>query len=222
MTDNGNGNGNGNGRAIKVYLRCPSLTKLMIHYVVVHEEQKLDFGSIGENFGLDPLTVKLNGHLISKGFDFISSTVTWRSLLSFFSSRGFPIGEDDNKPIVVEGRVGGYCCNKDEDHELIKINKRLRDCEVGCSSQPKSTTWEERSQPGYSKCSNGHGFKRKVLFEDLSLLKKLKINDYDPDIPPSGRSNVVRNPVACCHSSVKGKRTRDDEVIVSSSCKRIK
>lgn len=90
------------GRTIK--LLCPSLPTT-VQLVVADEEQKLDLGSIAGTFGVDPWTVKLNGHFIARGTDLIASSVTWKSLLSFFSAKGLPTGKNDDTPIVVDGKL---------------------------------------------------------------------------------------------------------------------
>ncbi|MBA0715382.1 hypothetical protein Golax_014281 [Gossypium laxum] len=87
-----------------IQLFCPSVSKLI--RFVAWDSQKLDIGSISRMFGLDPLTVKLNGHFISRGVDLVSSSVTWRSLLSFFSSKGLCTGTDGHKgALIVDGKL---------------------------------------------------------------------------------------------------------------------
>lgn len=88
---------------IKIKLYCPSLSKKV--HVVAWEEQRLDLGSIALAFGLDPPTLKLNGHFISRGVDLIASSVTWKSLLSFFSSKRLPTGIDNDNALVVDGKL---------------------------------------------------------------------------------------------------------------------
>lgn len=88
-------------RTVKLF--CPSLTKLT--QLVAWDDQKLDLGSIARTFGLDPSTLKINGHFISRGVDLIASSVTWRSLLSFFSSKGLSTGKDENDAIIIDGKL---------------------------------------------------------------------------------------------------------------------
>ncbi|XP_039025007.1 uncharacterized protein LOC120158166 [Hibiscus syriacus] len=90
-------------RTIRLF--CPSVSKLV--RFVACDSQKLDLGSISRLFGLDPSTVKLNGHFISRGVDLVSSSVTWRSLLSFFSFKGLSTGIDgDHKgALIVDGKL---------------------------------------------------------------------------------------------------------------------
>lgn len=87
----------------KVKLHCPSLSKTVAFEA--REEQRLDLGSIARAFGLEPWSVRLNGRFISRGVDLISSSVTWRSLLRFFSSKGLSTGKDDGGPIIVDGKL---------------------------------------------------------------------------------------------------------------------
>nr|DAD23974.1 TPA_asm: hypothetical protein HUJ06_025437 [Nelumbo nucifera] len=88
-------------RTIKLF--CPSISKLLPF--VALEEQRLDLGSIARTFGLDPATLKLNGHFISRGVDLIASSVTWKSLLSFFSARGLSTGANDADALIVDGKL---------------------------------------------------------------------------------------------------------------------
>lgn len=86
-----------------VNLFCPSLSKAV--QVIAHDDQKLDLGSIARTFGLDPATLKLNGHFISRGVDLIASSITWKSLISFFSSRGLSTGVCGSGALVVDGKL---------------------------------------------------------------------------------------------------------------------
>ncbi|MQL76498.1 hypothetical protein Taro_008891 [Colocasia esculenta] len=84
------------------------------------EYRGVDVGAIGQALGLDPASVRLNGYLLgARGPGLVAASVTWRSLLSFFSARGLPTGRggcgssgvwpvsDDlavDGPITVQGR----------------------------------------------------------------------------------------------------------------------
>ena len=92
-----------NGKKITIKLCCSSLSKVVSY--VARDDQRLDLGSIASTFGLDPWSLKLNGHFISRGPDLISSSLTWNSLLSFFSSRSLPTGAHDSSPLLVDGRL---------------------------------------------------------------------------------------------------------------------
>ncbi|KAG6722023.1 hypothetical protein I3842_03G141200 [Carya illinoinensis] len=125
----------GGSEATTVRLFCPLLAKTVPF--VVWEEQRLDLGYIARTFGLDPATLKLNSHFIGRGVDLIASSVTWNSLLSFFSARGFPTGKDDQDALVVDGKLvkvgtkqyevdGSNRRPQPGDLNLVK-NKRLKD-----------------------------------------------------------------------------------------------
>ncbi|EYU39198.1 hypothetical protein MIMGU_mgv1a024359mg [Erythranthe guttata] len=90
----------GKRRMIKLW--CASLRKIV--QISACDNQKLDLGSISRLFGLDPNTLMLNGHFISRGPDFIASTVTWKSLIGFFSARGLPTGATDSDALLVDGK----------------------------------------------------------------------------------------------------------------------
>lgn len=92
---------NSGARAIKLF--CPLVSKLV--QWPTWEEERLDLGSIARAFGLDPATLKLNGHYISRGVDLVSHSVTWRSLLSFFSAKGLPNGKDERSALIVDGKL---------------------------------------------------------------------------------------------------------------------
>ncbi|BAT79335.1 hypothetical protein VIGAN_02220400 [Vigna angularis var. angularis] len=91
-----------NPREITIKLLCPSLSKMT---QVVWEDQRMDLGSISRAFGLDPSTLRLNGHFISRGVDLIASSLTWNSLLSFFSSKDLPTGRDQCDALLVTGKL---------------------------------------------------------------------------------------------------------------------
>ncbi|KAJ7950458.1 Amino acid-ligase [Quillaja saponaria] len=207
-----------NPRAIK--LLCPSLSKII--QLVAWDEQKIDLGSIAQTFGLDPLSIKINGHFISKGVDFISSSVTWKSLLSFFSAKGLSTGKDDRDALIVDGK-------------LCKVgNKRARDLQDAVSGICKVTEDEyvngikgmqlknkKLRENKSGEIPQGLGLKRKQLFDDVILLKKLKINEEKSDIEGKKNDpcNIARTKSPC---SWNLKRTREDQAIVAAPCKRIK
>ncbi|XP_024015473.1 uncharacterized protein LOC18024642 [Eutrema salsugineum] len=153
----------------KVRLLCPSLSKIIDW--VAWNDQKLDFRSIAAAFGLEPSTVKLNGHFISRDIDLMASSVTWQSLLAFFSAKGLSTGKDDADALLVDGKlskVGTKRAYSDPQEDLtcndlgLNRNKKLKEytCSVG--------------EPLVSRCN-----KRKLLCEDTHSLKKLKLNMDD-------------------------------------------
>ena len=94
---------NNGGLTRKIKLYCPAASK--IAEIIAWEDQKLDLGTIAKSFSLEPATLKLNGHFISRGMDLIASSVTWKSLLSFFSSKGLSTGTDSSGALVVDGKL---------------------------------------------------------------------------------------------------------------------
>ncbi|GMY33882.1 hypothetical protein FCV25MIE_29124 [Fagus crenata] len=218
-------------RNIKLF--CPSLSKTAC--LAVWDEQRLDLGSIALTFGLDPLTLKLNGHFISRGLDHIASSLTWNSLLSFFSARGFSTGINHQHPLLVDGRLIKLGSKRRRMHDpedafngSCYVTERKVD---SCSTSPqaedvnlmKNKRLKERDSGGED--LHGLGFKRKQLFEDVSLLKKLKINETDSDI--QGRGNdfpktFLQTQFTCSYMSKNLKRMREDEAIVASPCKRMR
>ncbi|XP_020249063.1 uncharacterized protein LOC109826443 [Asparagus officinalis] len=77
--------------------------------------------AIGRSLGLDPRHLEAQRTFLSRGPHLVSS-VTWASLLSFFSSRGFPAGGSDGDAIVVEGKTAA-----DENYLSFKRKIRLED-----------------------------------------------------------------------------------------------
>ncbi|PSR94908.1 Adapter protein like [Actinidia chinensis var. chinensis] len=88
-------------RTVKLF--CPTLSKSVPF--VAWDEHRLDLGSISRAFGIDPSTLRLNGHFIGRGADLVAWSVTWKSLLCFFSSRGLPAGASDADALIVDGKL---------------------------------------------------------------------------------------------------------------------
>ncbi|XP_039013752.1 uncharacterized protein LOC120143514 isoform X2 [Hibiscus syriacus] len=210
-------------RTIRLF--CPSVSKLV--RFVACDSHKLDVGSISRLFGLDPSTVKLNGHFISRGVDLVSSSVTWRSLLSFFSSKGLSTGTDGDhkRALIVDGKlckVGIKTGNPGINDAGITAKRHLKDI---CSVENKRLR-ESRSAGSHDggECSNGIGFKRKSSMENHSLLKKLKINETNSELKGKGNnkvSPVYSTPFKCSYLSGNMKRGREDEMIAGVPSKRI-
>ena len=85
-----------------IHLFCPSLSTFAPF--LASQDNPIDIGSIAAIFGLDPSSLKLNGHFLSRGRDLISS-VTWNSLLSFFSTKRLPIGSSQHEALLVDGKL---------------------------------------------------------------------------------------------------------------------
>lgn len=170
----------------------------------------------------------------------MSSSVTWSSLLRFFSAKGLSTGKDDKDALIVDGKLskvgskrlhnsgdtlvetpgkiaapGFRICQRPsaEDINLFK-NKKLKD---------SSTGYEERDH--HVSISNGLGLKRKHSLEDLGLLKQLKIKESNSDCQGSASkhcSTISRTQFTCSYLSDTVKRPRENEVITATSCKRIR
>ncbi|CAH2054694.1 unnamed protein product [Thlaspi arvense] len=152
----------------KIKLLCPSVSKIIDW--VAWDDQKLDFRSIAAAFRLEPSTVKLNGHFISRNIDLMAACVTWKSLLAFFSAKGLSTGKDEADALLVDGklskvgtkRVHSDCPLEDLTCNVLGLfrNKKLKD---KCSGEPLVSRYN----------------KRKLLSEDTHSLKKLKLNMGD-------------------------------------------
>ncbi|CAK7349372.1 unnamed protein product [Dovyalis caffra] len=185
-----------------VKLQCPSVSKIVSF--LAWDDQRLDLGFIARTFGLDPSTLKLNGHFISRGVDLVSSSVTWRSLLNFFSAKGLSTGKDDKEALIVDGKLSKVGTKRAHDpqssssrinygaeledvgvsgsrrqHQDIDLlmSKKMKESNSGCDESYQMPNW------------NDLGFKRKQVIEDhVSLLKKLKINGDNSGTCPDSRA----------------------------------
>ncbi|KAJ6334043.1 hypothetical protein OIU78_011038 [Salix suchowensis] len=188
-----------------VRLRCPSVSSTVSFFA--WDDQRLDLGSIARTFGLDPSTLKLNGYFISRGVDLVSSSVTWRSLLSFFTARGLSTGKDDREALIVDGNLSKVGTKRAHDpqsassmsnyraevegigvsiggqqHQDINflMNKRMKESNSGCDKSYQMPKW------------SGPGLKRKRSIEhQVNLLKKLKINGANSGTCPDFRGDIL-------------------------------
>ncbi|XP_058103258.1 uncharacterized protein LOC131246841 [Magnolia sinica] len=183
-------------KTIKLF--CPSLSKLVPF--VAYEDHRLDLGTIARTFGLDPATLRLNGHFVSRGVNLISS-VTWKSLLSFFDSRGFSTGTNGRDAVIVDGKL----CRPD-----IANGGLHNPSNNGNGDDPKTTE------------DDGVGIKRKPQSEDVKFLKKRKM-----DRRSSGELASLCNPISsttqfkCSCIGMNLKRPREDEIVLTTAlCKR--
>ncbi|XP_031476605.1 uncharacterized protein LOC116248131 [Nymphaea colorata] len=188
------------GGGTVVNLHCPSSSKPSVLRFVALEGSRLDVGTIARCFGLDPSSVRFNGYYVSRGTDFISS-LTWTSLLSFFSARGFPTGKETHDPLVVEGKPSKEAPPFDE-----------RSTFVQCESK-------EIDPPA----------KRKTWFEDLAnvdLLKKRRTKDRDPELtnPRVGLTTFPSSTGRSLGCAVAGnvKRLREEDMVLAAAYKRIR
>ncbi|KAL3725112.1 hypothetical protein ACJRO7_030171 [Eucalyptus globulus] len=170
-----------------IMLRCPPLSRTVA--IAARGDQRLDLGSIARAFGLDPATLKLNGHFVSRGADLVSPSITWRSLLSYFSSKGLPTGAGAGGALVVDGKLLRSGSKRGHDPEGVVS----RSCAGASGDEDDDRSGESRRQSEEVPVSksnkrskigesvNGLGSKRKYLSEEVSLLKRLKINDASSD-----------------------------------------
>ncbi|KAG4951719.1 hypothetical protein JHK85_045586 [Glycine max] len=120
-------------REINIKLICPSLSK--VTQVVAWDDQRIDLGFVARAFGLDPSSLRLNSHFIGRGVDLVASSVTWKSLLSFFSSKGLPTGKDQRDALVVTGKLCkvGLKRGHDSQHFQNGVGKMLEGENAGNS-----------------------------------------------------------------------------------------
>ncbi|CAL5195505.1 unnamed protein product [Lathyrus oleraceus] len=215
-------------REITLFMSSPSLPASKIVQLVTCDDKKIDFGSIAKAFGLDPSTVKLNGYFISRGIDLLSSSLTWNSLLSFFSVKGLSTGKHNHDALLVTGKVvnnGGHEL-QDFQNEIIKVIETEHDAsnrgnQLEDINLQKNKKFRD-SKPG--EILNVLNCKRKQLFEDVNQFKKLKINEDKFDIQDKVDElpgSFSRSQFTCSYTNKNLKRLRDYE-IVAANYKRIR
>ncbi|KAA8543497.1 hypothetical protein F0562_021008 [Nyssa sinensis] len=178
-------------RMIKLF--CPSTSEVVPF--VAWEEERLDLGSIARSFGLDQATLKLNGHFISRGVDLIASSVTWKSLLSFFSARGLSTGTSDADALIVDGKLSKVGTKRAQDpadvQNWIPHTVECENSSVSGNPQLEDTNFLKRKKLGES--NSGYedrdkqitncerlgtfGLKRKQCLEDITPPKSLRGNE---------------------------------------------
>ncbi|XP_068479707.1 uncharacterized protein [Phaseolus vulgaris] len=212
-------------REILIKLLCPSLSKLA--EVVAWEDQRIDLGSISRAFGLDPSTLRLNGHFISRGLDLIASSLTWNSLLSFFSSKGFSTGKHQSDALLVTGKLCKLPLKRG--HESVDfqngIGEMMESENAGNSKGVEPEAINLLKNKKLKESSSGQSCKRKQVLEGVNLFKKLKIDEEKSDIGDKTDDNsgsIARNQFTCSYASKNLKRMREDEAIVAASYKRIR
>ncbi|XP_063945353.1 uncharacterized protein LOC108206505 isoform X3 [Daucus carota subsp. sativus] len=151
-------------RKLMINLICPYVSLSKVVEFKALEDERIDLGSISRTFGLDPLTIRINGHFISRGVDFIASSVTWKSLISFFSARGFSTGISAIEPLRVDGKL----------------------CKVG-TKRVHDTAGAENIIHGISEWEN-----KQPVDKYLNLFKKSKFIGSASCIPSIGSSDRKR------------------------------
>ncbi|KAK4440482.1 hypothetical protein Salat_0383100 [Sesamum alatum] len=219
-------------RRIKLF--CPSVSKIV--QIIAWDEQKLDLGSIARAFGLDPNTLKLNGHFISRGVDLVASSVTWKSLIRFFSARGLSTGANDSDALLVDGKLSKLGSKRshgldDAGNGTVKMNEQgyLRDskrpqherCSLLSGENVKGSNSGQLDS--VSRPTGGKELKRKWLLEDLSHLKRTKSDEAVSGLEErKGSSSSTNSGFSCSFISRNVKRTRDDEMLAASPLKKIR
>ncbi|CAL1361640.1 unnamed protein product [Linum trigynum] len=216
-----------NCKSRTVKLLCAALSKIVPYEV--WEEQRLDLGSIARALGLEPSTLKLNGHLIGRGANLMSS-VTWKSLLNYFSGKGLPTGKTDQDALIVAGKlckVGSKRGKQDGELDDGGIAGAAQTEDATNLVKHKKLKGSDRTG-GQGITWNGHALKRKqVTMEDIDSMKKLKINESSPPSDTAPRKNKVVMAAAGITSSSRSKcrylkrKSEDDVLLVASPCKRI-
>ncbi|KAL8057978.1 hypothetical protein ABFX02_04G218900 [Erythranthe guttata] len=209
----------------RIKLWCASLRKIV--QISACDEEKLDLGSISRVFGLDPNTLMLNGHFISRGPDFIAYTVTWKSLIGFFSARGLPTGATDSDALLVDGKfskIGSKRSSELEDAGFT-ISNAEEQSYGGEKKRPllnnKDIKWSNNS----SGCNNSSDLdlKRKWRLEDESRLKRPKYDEADLGLGSREGSTLTNGQFSCSFICKNMKRMRcDDEMVVSSPVKKLR
>ncbi|KAG4380045.1 hypothetical protein AAZX31_16G092900 [Glycine max] len=203
-------------REINIKLICPSLSK--VTQVVAWDDQRIDLGFVARAFGLDPSSLRLNSHFIGRGVDLVASSVTWKSLLSFFSSKGLPTGKDQRDALVVTGKL----CKVG----LKPIGVVGREClfhmRIGGHDSQHFQNGVGKMLEG--EILNGQSCKRNHLLDDVNLFKKLKINEDKSDIHDKVddlSGSIARSQFTCSYASKNLKRIREDET-TAANYKRIR
>ncbi|CAK9309807.1 unnamed protein product [Citrullus colocynthis] len=210
-----------------IHLFCPSLST--IAPFLASDDHRIDIGSIATIFGLEPSSLKLNGHFLSRDLDLVSS-VTWKSLLSFFSAKRLPIGSSDLDALVVDGKlskigikrahdaqetVGGDCCEADEEDDNVNFRRIKPESNLVKTKKMKYMNLGSEHVVSPAPEFSSSGYKRKQNMEEVILLKKLKLNETK-----SGFDELTDGGVYSCSFNSNMKRMREEETLVSALCKR--
>ncbi|PIA25801.1 hypothetical protein AQUCO_10800048v1 [Aquilegia coerulea] len=209
---------------------CSSNTNNKIVEIWVEEENIVKLELICVALGLDPCqpqaaTLKLNRHLISSS----NSSLTWKSLLSFFASRGLPIGSSSNDPLIIhygnhlhllpQTKKRGHdpCCTQNCDTYSSGIKQNAEPEDVNFFKKQKidnnnaGTHISSSGRDGDHQTTrfNGLSLKRKPTVEDVSMfmLKKRKLNEGNPGNQSSTPNTISESQLGCsCISGSKRPR----------------
>lgn len=181
-----------------IQLFCPSVSKNV--QIIERDDQRLDLGFISRAFGLDPNTLKLNGHFISRGVDFIASSVTWKSLIGFFSARGLSTGGTDSDALLVHGKPSRIAPKRPVD-----LSIQTAWCNGPDASRSKRKLWLEDD-------SHLKRSKTYEAFPELCHRRLLAVNGTTTSNRRSPPSFFIKNT----------KRMRDEEKVPTTPLKKIR
>ncbi|KAL7599603.1 hypothetical protein Lser_V15G26991 [Lactuca serriola] len=206
-------------RTVKLF--CPSISKAV--QVVAHDEQRIDLGSIARTFGLEPATLMLNGHFISRGVDLIASSVTWKSLISFFSSRGLSTGTTGSGALVVDGKLSKSGSKRGND-SVNEIPSTMN-CGYGSNSSKKTKLKDMDVDKGSGNpfLSNPFRFKRKQEDAHYSQ-KRFKVDNSGSHMRELTYFENLKTRLPCSFLGVivNVKRRREEDIVLSASNKKIR
>ncbi|XP_042435607.1 uncharacterized protein LOC122021552 [Zingiber officinale] len=179
--------------------------------IPVSTDGGVDLGAVGRALGLEPSSVRLNGHFVSRGPDFVSS-LTWGSLLDFFACRGLPHGASELDPVVVQGKPSIV-----PDHLCFKRKMTLED-----------ETPHKKNKFNQDKSSFIRGREGDLDETDsLCIKRKLKLEDDCQKIVDcsSGIKHELFKPLTvvsfgCVNGH--GKRSRQHDLVPEFPCKRVR
>ncbi|KAG0480921.1 hypothetical protein HPP92_011779 [Vanilla planifolia] len=188
----------------------------------------VDLGAVGRVLGIESSSVRLNGHFVSRGLDLVS-TLSWESLLSFFATRGHPVGSSLVDAIVVEGKpvVQGWnsSSNVNDGHLFLKRKNTIND-----TMSPKRCRVLEGS-------SNMHNVGIEQEIDDVCCIKRqLKLEEELPSkkgkndkctlglLKEASKLSTISAETGsnCSFVNEFGKRLRVDDICNALSSKKVK
>lgn len=197
----------GMGKCIVVKLRQAGYERVLDF--VATEDAKLDVGTISRSFGLNPSSVKFNNIYVSRGPDFISS-VTWSNLLGCFVKKGYSTGNSEQDPILVDGKPcePNALSTHDRDVNSREIYNHSQQFQGGNIYYNKRSHLEDAAEMDV--------VKKKTRFQcDSDVDFKSHLQQNEQQIVQNSGDSLNLN----CNMELK-KRTRSDEMLTFSPCKR--
>ncbi|KAL9228329.1 hypothetical protein vseg_003921 [Gypsophila vaccaria] len=232
-----NNDNNKEERSMVVKLYSPKVSKIC--EIMAWGDQRVDLGSVSRMFGIEPRTLKFNGHFISRGVDLIATCVTWNTLLSFFSSKGLGTGVGGSPALVVDGSLSriGYKRAHELQPEVDEgVHCSIQQCEEGVGGGRYSNYVEINSPDSKKLKTNDFGrdsqtsrqrdgrLKRQPSLEDTNTLKRVRVSgSYSRENTPGRGVNdgAYISRLHCGYQmSENMKRLREDEVIAAACFKR--